>query len=360
VSGNTGLKELSPISMDRPEQQAEEKLKRKTVAFSKNAVNVFFHILTACNLKCRHCYINPDQHGHKPLEIAAIRRWLECFVHKRDVANVVFLGGEPTLHPDLPEAIRYARHLGYHSITVDTNGYLFHDFLDQVTPGEVDFISFSLDGVTPGTNDALRGEGSWDRCTEGIRNAVARGFSVSLIYTVSGANIEELPRMPNLLKTLGVHRFFIQVIGIRGKSVQEKETVSQLTREDWLEVVPRTAEATAGLGIPTVYPKVFLDASDVFECAGNVAENYFIFPNGRVYRCPLCEDFPLHSYEIINGGLSPTGRINETDLFSLTIPEGCVMNKLVQPDNLEYDQVGLPRYRIACCLLKKEILPLVE
>lgn len=113
----------------------------------------------------------------------------------------------------------------------------------------------------------------------------------------------------------------------------------------------------AGQGIIVTYPKVFLDPEDKFECAGNVAENFFVFPNGRVYQCPICEDFPLHSHEIRQNRLVPMPRLNEKDLFGLNIPEGCVMNKLLQPQNLAYDRDGRPEHRIACCMLKEEILP---
>jgi len=88
-----------------------------------------------------------------------------------------------------------------------------------------------------------------------------------------------------------------------------------------------------------------------------VAENFFIFPNGRVYRCPLCEDHPLHCLEFADSRLIPTPKINENDLFALNIPEGCVMNKLIQPGNLTYRKDGSPAYRIACCLLKEEVSP---
>ena len=44
-------------------------------------------------------------------------------------------------------------------------------------------------------------------------------------------------------------------------------------------------------------------------------------------------------------------------VFSLSIPEGCVMNKMLQPDNIEYLHEGSPKHRISCCLLKQEILP---
>jgi len=108
----------------------------RTVAFSRRAANVFLHVLTRCNLRCRHCYINPEQHGRKRLSIERIERWLTLFAERSPGANLVLLGGEPTLHPDLPRAARSARRLGFASITIDTNGYLFNDILEKVTPAE--------------------------------------------------------------------------------------------------------------------------------------------------------------------------------------------------------------------------------
>ncbi len=329
----------------------------KTVSFSKNAVNVFFHILTRCNLSCRHCYINPSQHGDRMLPFETIANWLAAFVVPERPANLILLGGEPTLHPDLAAIVAEARRIGYASVTIDTNGYLFHDILHKVSPGEVDFFSFSLDGPTPDINDPIRGKGSFSACVAGIRAAGKRGFHTSLIYTVSAENIAALEQMPPLLADLGVERFFIQVIGMRGKSAAPEKGGLQVTRDAWLSLIPEVAGRTADLGITTVFPKVFLSPNEPFECAGLVAENFFVFPNGRVYRCPLCEDYPLHGLTFEGNHLMPASKINENDLFSLTIPEGCVMNKLIQPGNLTYREDGIPAYRIACCLLKEEVAP---
>lgn len=328
---------------------------KKTVAFARDTANVFFHILTQCNLQCRHCYINPGQHGSGILPLDTIQRWLTLFAERAPRANLVLLGGEPTLHPDLPAIVRAARSNDYASVTIDSNGYLFHDILNRVTPKEVDYFSFSLDGATAAVNDEIRGTGSYDACVRGIRQAVSAGFNTSLIYTVSRANLEELPQMEDLLLQLGIQRFFIQVIGIRGKSAETGAADLQVSPAEWLRVVPPTAEKIARRGLTVTYPKVFLEPEAPFECAGKVAENYFIFPNGRVYRCPLCEDFPMHSLKIENDRLVERPPINERDLFQLDIPEGCVMNKLIQPDNITYCDDGTPRHRIACCLLKEEI-----
>lgn len=329
-------------------------MQKQTVAFSKESSNLFFHILTKCNLSCTHCYINKDQHGANTLDIDTIKNWLSLFSDKAFQTNVIFLGGEPTLHPDLALAVKAAKQLGFKSITIDTNGYLFHDILNRITPDDVDFLSFSLDGATPVTNDAIRGKGTYHRVIEGLKKALAKNFSCSMIYTVSDINIHELELMPNFLSRLGISRFFIQVIGIRGESSKTDEN-HQVSKEVWLDIIPEVAKKIAGHGIVVTYPKVFLEPAEPFQCAGNVADNYFVFPNGRVYQCPICEDFPLHSYEIKKNRLIATPKINEKDLFGLTIKEGCVLNKMIQPKNLSYNKDGSPAHQIACCMLKQEI-----
>ena len=327
----------------------------KTVGFKPGERNVFFHILTACNLSCRHCYINPGEHGTEAVSRENLEKWLQLFQDDRKETNVVFLGGEPTMHPDLGHAVRLAKKLGYSSVTVDTNGFLFHDFLATVKPDELDFLSFSLDGPTPAVNDMLRGEGVFATCTANLQAAVAAGFNVSLIYTVSRYNIEHLPKMVPLLAGWGVKRFFIQVIGIRGKTAINAAAKWQLAPGEWLEIIPQVAAAAAERGITVTFPKVYLEPGEEFACAGRVAENYFIFPNGRVYQCPLCEDYPVNGFRIADNRLVANPGFTETRLFSLDIPEGCVINKLLQPENIAYDAAGNPLYKISCCLLKREL-----
>jgi len=219
------------------------------------------------------------------------------------------------------------------------------------------FFSFSLDGATAATNDRIRGRGCYQTCLSGIKKAKKKGFQTSLIYTVSSLNIDELKMMGPLLHDAGIDRFFIQVIGIRGKSARHIAEELQVPREKWMTVVPQEAEKIAETGITVIYPKVFLGNNEPFQCAGRVSSNYFVFPNGRIYQCPLCEDFPLHCHQFKDNCLSKTEKINETHLFGLDIPEGCVMNKLIQPENITYQPDGSPEYKIACCLLKEEIRP---
>jgi len=327
----------------------------RTVGFKHGERNVFFHILTACNLSCSHCYINKEQHGTETLSKEQIEKWIKLFVVPDKRSNLIFLGGEPTLHPDLPSLIRVAKENGFF-VTVDSNGYLFHDFLKKCSPTDLDFLSFSLDGPNSQINDPIRGDGVFDTCVSNIKRAVGLGFNVSVIYTVSRKNIDHLHKMVPLLEELQVKKFFIQVIGLRGESAQsDRSDAIQVSRDQWLQIVPDIARLAAKTGIHVTYPKVFLSKGEQFECAGNVAENFFVFPNGRVYQCPLCEDHPLHSYRIEDDRLVKNDGLTESNFFNLRIEEGCVMNKLLQPDNIEYDEDGQPLSCISCCLLKQEI-----
>ncbi|MFH0781599.1 MAG: radical SAM protein [Pseudomonadota bacterium] len=327
----------------------------RTVGFKEGERNVFFHILTACNLSCRHCYINKEQHGVETLSKEQIDKWMTLFVDPRKKTNIIFLGGEPTLHPDLPFAIRRAKELEFF-VTVDSNGYLFHDLLEKTTPELLDFLSFSLDGPDAATNDPIRGNGVFEVCVANIERAVAKGFNVSVIYTVSTENLHALVAMVPLLLRLKVKKFFIQVIGLRGNSAQNiGEDTMQVSRVQWLAIVPEVARQAAEKGIHVTYPQVFLEPEENFACAGNVAENFFIFPNGRVYQCPLCEDHSINAYRIEGDLLVKNEGLTEASFFQLDIVEGCVMNKLLQADTLEYDEQGKARYRISCCLLKREI-----
>ncbi|MDA3970689.1 MAG: radical SAM protein [Desulfobulbaceae bacterium] len=328
-------------------------MKPTTLEFKPQERNIFFHVLTGCNLSCKHCYINTDQHGKEMVSRNTMETWLKLFYEPTKDTNVIFLGGEPTMHKDLAHGVKFARELGYATVTIDTNGYVFHDILERIEPHEA-VISFSLDGPDAEINDPIRGRGVFATCTAGIKKAVKKGFDVSLIYTVSSMNLAHLQRMPALLEELGVKRFFIQVIGIRGKSATTTERL-QVTPDEWLTIIPQVAADAANRDIHVIYPKVFLDPNEPFVCAGQLAQNFFIFPNGRVYQCPLCEDFPLHTYDIKNNTLHRNSGLSEAQLFTLEIPEGCVMNKLLQPGNLEYLEDGTVKHRISCCLLKQEM-----
>lgn len=75
-----------------------------------------------CNFRCPYCH-NPElvdpEHFEKPLDELDVLAFLNRRVGQLD--GVVITGGEPTLHPDLPQLIKKIRSMGF-LIKLDTNG----------------------------------------------------------------------------------------------------------------------------------------------------------------------------------------------------------------------------------------------
>src|SRR5436305_1338940 len=84
---------------------------------------LWLEITPKCNLSCVHCYA--DSGPDEPLtQNMAPRDWIRVLDEAAQLScrAVQFIGGEPTLHPDLPQLIGHARTLGFKVIEVYTNG----------------------------------------------------------------------------------------------------------------------------------------------------------------------------------------------------------------------------------------------
>src|SRR2546429_3950717 len=73
---------------------------------------LWLEVTGKCQLRCSHCYADSGPHGtHGSMTLADWRRVLEQGA-RLGVSDVQFIGGEPTLHPALPELVRHARRCG--------------------------------------------------------------------------------------------------------------------------------------------------------------------------------------------------------------------------------------------------------
>jgi hypothetical protein len=85
------------------------------------------HVSHACNLACDSCshYSNHPHRGSLDPEQAD--RWMGAWRDRIDVAEFHLLGGEPTMHPRLPEFVGLVRkHWPKTLIRVITNGFFLH------------------------------------------------------------------------------------------------------------------------------------------------------------------------------------------------------------------------------------------
>lgn len=177
---------------------------------------------TICNLACTHCFIScsPTNHTHEMMTLEEILPYLEEGA-SLGVKEYYFTGGEPFLNPEM-EAILAAT-LRHGPATVLTNGLLLNPercrrlrALDQGSEYSLD-LRVSLDGYDAATNDPIRGEGTFQRILEGIRNLVAAGLNpvitVTEVYQEFGTPAGK-ERFFQLLRSLGIDKPRLKILPV--------------------------------------------------------------------------------------------------------------------------------------------------
>jgi MoaA/NifB/PqqE/SkfB family radical SAM enzyme len=172
----------------------------------------------ACNNRCAFC-AQGDKRRVLPRrgldEIAAALNGAA----RRGVTGVVFTGGEPTLHPDLPRAAALARRLGFSSVQVQTNGrrLSYRPYCELLRRAGVTEFAPSLHGSRAAIHDRLtRSPGAWRQVARGLLNLRALGLPTILNTVVTAENCRDLPDLARLFVRAGVSQFqfaFTHIVG---------------------------------------------------------------------------------------------------------------------------------------------------
>ncbi len=186
---------------------------------------VVWNITRRCNLKCVHCYaLAKDRAFDNELTTAQGKALLDDLA-AFGVPVILFSGGEPMVRKDLPELAAYAVEKGMRAV-ISTNGTLITPekarILKQIG---LSYVGISLDGMQA-VNDRFRGvRGAFAAAMQGIENCKAAGIKVGLRFTINKFNLDEIPKMFQLLEERDIPRacFYHLVYAGRG---------SELVKED--------------------------------------------------------------------------------------------------------------------------------
>ncbi len=136
--------------------------------------------LTAhCNLRCHGCRYGRDFMPAHQLSLGAVRGILED-ARDAGIEQIRLYGGEPLLHPDLPEIVRYTRSLGLMP-TVTTNATLLESRLDSLYDAGLRDITVGFYGLGNAFDEYTQRNGRSKRFARGIELIRARyGNSIDL------------------------------------------------------------------------------------------------------------------------------------------------------------------------------------
>ena len=169
-----------------------------------------------CNLACRFCYAGCSckKGVAGDMSDAEIRRILRIIREEAQVPSVSFTGGEPTLRPELPAWVRYARHELGMRVNLITNGTMIDETLaGALADAGLHSAQVSVEAPLPAVHDALvRCDGAHDRAVRAVRLLLDRGVLVHTNSTLNRMNLEFAAGMPAFVKGLGLKRLSMNLV----------------------------------------------------------------------------------------------------------------------------------------------------
>lgn len=146
-----------------------------------------------CNIKCVFCYYrdNLDAPNRTVADILAD----VSYAYRNGVREIDFSGGEPTVHPDLPELIASAKQLGMERICIITNGWRLAEpgYFQELKTAGLDEALFSVHGSSAEVHDQLTAvPGSFERISRAMKNALDLGVVVRTNTVVNRINLDDL------------------------------------------------------------------------------------------------------------------------------------------------------------------------
>jgi uncharacterized radical SAM superfamily Fe-S cluster-containing enzyme len=159
-----------------------------------------FYLITltdSCNFECPICYAEAGPHGRTYRSVEQVRQ-LALRIKADGGRRVSLSGGEPTLHPHLPEIVRMVRHeIGLSPVLV-TNGLKLSEdprYARVLKAAGLRSAHLQFDTLDPGTYYQMRGRSHIGEKFKAVDNVRAAGLRLGLVVTVCQYNLSELGRL---------------------------------------------------------------------------------------------------------------------------------------------------------------------
>lgn len=285
-----------------------------------------------CNNECPHCYNEPDRY-HMPS--LPKEDWFEVItlLHQVGVPHLILTGGEATLHPDLPDIIRYADSLG-HIVGLNTNGrrIAHKPYMHTLAQAGLNHVQITLGSCQPAVHDAMMGAKSFDQTVRGIENALDSQVHVITNTTLMRANMDHVEAIIDFLYALGIRTFAMNGMIYSGGGFAHPNAIAEEAMPPLLIRVRDHAEA---LGMrflwytPTEYCRMSPVELEIGAKRCNAGEySMCIEPNGDVLPCQsyyvAAGNILRDPWETIwNGQLFRSFRDREQDPRWAGLPEKC-------------------------------------
>jgi radical SAM protein with 4Fe4S-binding SPASM domain len=208
-----------------------------------------WEITLACNMHCRHCGSHAG--APRPDELTtdeALRVLGELAA--AGCKRLVLSGGEPTVRRDWPRLVEEGTRVGI-QMKMISNGWSFDaETARAARAAGLRAVGFSLDGLETTHEYVRRIPGSYRRVLDAVRAARAEGLGVAIVTHINRMNLPELDAMFDLLRTLDVYSWQVQLGNPAGELALHRELA--VVPKDLLQIVPAVARLVQRGGLRVV------------------------------------------------------------------------------------------------------------
>lgn len=114
--------------------------------FDDKPLQCQLYLTDQCNLDCAYCTEYDNSQEHPSLD--DLKSWLRK-IRDLGTMRLALVGGEPLMHPDVVEVVRYARDIGL-ATSLTTNGFLLtKSLVRRLEDAGLQVMQISVDRVTP-------------------------------------------------------------------------------------------------------------------------------------------------------------------------------------------------------------------
>lgn len=187
-----------------------------------------------CDLACIYC--RPHKHDGYLEERLDLDAW-KTMVHglvRAGVRRVRLTGGEPLLHPALPDVVRFLGELGLDDVALTTNATRLAKLARPLREAGLHRINVSLDTLDPERFRRMTRGGRLEPVLHGIEAALEAGFrEVKLnAVVVRGENEEELEQLVRWSWARGIVPRLLEVMAVgEGAKLQDRVVSAAEMRE---------------------------------------------------------------------------------------------------------------------------------
>jgi SynChlorMet cassette radical SAM/SPASM protein ScmF len=219
---------------------------------------LYFYLTEGCNLRCRHCWLEPKfQTGKR--QYAALDPGLFRHIVRQakplGLTGVKLTGGEPFLHPGIGEIIGVVREEDL-NLHVETNGTLCTPEIARALAacGGIN-VAVSLDGTDAHTHEWVRGvEGCFEASVSGIKHLVEAGIRPQVIMTLMRRNADKMEAMVRLAESIGASSVKFNIVQPTARGERMREAGETITIEELVRLGIWAEDALArGTGLPLFY-----------------------------------------------------------------------------------------------------------